>query len=124
LKTSWKQDLKQWQERDLSGKRYVYFWADGIYCKVRMQARQCLFVIIGATKDGVKELVAIEDGFRESELSWSQLLLDLKRRGLKKGPELAVGDGALGFWKALSQVYSDTRWQRCWVQKTDKLLNK
>jgi len=124
LKTIWQDDLKQWQQRDLSNKRYVYIWADGIYCNVRMEERQCLLVIIGATKEGKKELLALESGFRESELSWAELLLNLKRRGLKEGPELAVGDGALGFWKALAKVYDNTRWQRCWVHKTANVLNK
>ncbi len=124
LKTIWQDDLKQWQKRDLSNKRYVYIWADGIYCNVRMEERQCLLVIIGATKEGKKELLALESGFRESELSWAELLLNLKRRGLKEGPELAVGDGALGFWKALAKVYDNTRWQRCWVHKTANVLNK
>lgn len=124
LKTVWQKDLDQWQRRDLTGKRYVYFWVDGIYCNVRMDDKQCLLVIIGATEDGCKELIAIEGGFRESELSWKQLLLDLKSRGLENGPQLAIGDGALGFWKALPQVYDDTRWQRCWVHKTANVLNK
>ena len=124
LKSVWQQDLDQWQKRDLSGKHYVYFWADGIYCNVRMDEKQCLLVIIGATEEGNKELVAIEGGFRESELSWTQLLLNLKGRGLEIGPELAVGDGSLGFWKALTKVYSHTRWQRCWVHKTANVLNK
>jgi len=124
LKTIWQDDLKQWQGRDLSNKRYVYIWADGIYCNVRMEERQCLLVIIGATKEGKKELLALESGFRESELSWTELLLDLKHRGLKAAPELAIGDGALGFWKALTKVYHNTRWQRCWVHKTANVLNK
>jgi putative transposase len=124
LKTVWQQDFEQWQKRDLSGKRYAYIWADGIYCNVRMEERQCLLVIIGATKDGKKELVALESGLRESELSWAEVLLDLKHRGLKQPPELAVGDGALGFWKALAKVYDHTRWQRCWVHKTANVLNK
>jgi len=124
LKSVWQQELGHWQARDLSAKRYVYLWADGIYCNVRMDSRHCLLVIIGATADGVKELVALEDGFRESEISWSQLLLDLKGRGLATGPHLAVGDGALGFWKALGKVYPDTLWQRCWVHKTANVLNK
>jgi len=124
LKTIWQQDFDQWRRRDLSGKRYVYFWADGIYCNVRTDDRQCLLVIIGATEDGNKELVALEGGFRESELSWTELLLDLKGRGLSAAPHLAVGDGALGFWNALAKVYPDTRWQRCWVHKTANVLNK
>jgi len=124
LKMTWQQDLEFWQKRDLSDRQYVYFWADGIYCNVRMDDKQCLLVIIGARKDGVKELVALEGGFRESELSWKQLLLDLKGRGLKIAPQLAVGDGALGFWKALAKVYGNTRWQRCWVHKTANVLNK
>jgi putative transposase len=124
LKTVWQDEYKHWQQRDLSNKRYVYFWADGIYCNVRMDARQCLLVIIGATADGHKELVALEGGFRESEQSWLEMLMDLKRRGLQKPPELAVGDGSLGFWKALAKVYDTTRWQRCWVHKTANVLNK
>jgi transposase-like protein len=124
LKTVWEQDLHVWQKRDLSNKHYVYFWVDGIYCNVRMDDKQCLLVIIGATKDGKKELVAIDGGFRESELSWAQLLTDLKSRGLKTGPKLCVGDGSLGFWKALSKVYPDSRWQRCWVHKVANVLNK
>lgn len=124
LKAIWKEDLEQWQKRDLSHKRYVYIWADGIYCNVRLEERQCLLVIIGATENGKKELLALDSGFRESELSWTEILLDLKHRGLKVPPELAIGDGALGFWKALAKVYSKTRWQRCWVHKTANILNK
>jgi putative transposase len=124
LKNIWEQDLQNWQKRDLSGKQYVYFWVDGIYCNVRMDDRQCLLVIIGATGDGQKELVAIDAGFRENEMSWTQLLLDIKSRGLENGPQLAIGDGALGFWKALSKVYDSTCWQRCWVHKTANVLNK
>ena len=124
LKTIWQDEYKQWQQRDLSNKRYVYFWADGIYCNVRMDDRQCLLVIIGATKDGHKELIALEGGIRESEQSWIEVLVDLKRRGLQTAPELAIGDGSLGFWKALSKAYDTTRWQRCWVHKTANVLNK
>lgn len=124
LKTVWQDDYRQWQQRDLSKKHYVYFWADGIYCNVRMDDRQCLLVIIGATKDGHKELVALEGGIRESEQSWLEVLLDLKRRGLKTPPTLGIGDGALGFWKALAKAYDTTRWQRCWVHKTANVLNK
>ena len=124
LKTVWQDEYKQWQQRDLSNKRYVYLWVDGIYCNVRMDDRQCLLVIIGATKDGHKELVALEGGIRESEQSWIEVLVDLKRRGLQNAPELAIGDGSLGFWKALSRAYDTTRWQRCWVHKTVNILNK
>lgn len=124
LKMVWQDEYKNWQQRDLSKKRYVYFWADGIYCNVRMDERQCLLVIIGATEDGHKELVAIEGGIRESEQSWIEVLVDLKRRGLQTAPELAIGDGSLGFWKALSKAYDTTRWQRCWVHKTANILNK
>jgi transposase-like protein len=124
LKSIWQEDLATWKKRDLSSKRYVYIWADGIYCNVRMEERQCLLVIIGATQDGKKELLALESGLRESELSWTELLLDLKRRGLNVAPKLAIGDGALGFWKALSKAYGETRWQRCWVHKTANVLNK
>jgi len=124
LKTVWQQEYEQWQKRSLSGKRYVYFWADGVYCNVRMDDKHCLLVIVGATVDGEKELVAIEGGFRESELSWSQLLLDLKARGVTNGPQLAIGDGALGFWKAMDKVFPDARCQRCWVHKTANILNK
>ena len=124
LKTVWQDEYKKWQQRDLSHKRYVYFWADGIYCNVRMDDRQCLLVIIGATEDGHKELVALEGGIRESEQSWIEVLVELKRRGLQTAPELAIGDGSLGFWKALSQTYDTTRWQRCWVHKTANVLNK
>ena len=124
LKAVWQDDYRQWQQRDLSRKRYVYFWADGIYCNVRMDDKQCLLVIIGATEDGHKELVALEGGIRESEQSWLEVLLDLKRRGLKTPPTLGIGDGALGFWKALAKAYDTTRWQRCWVHKTANVLNK
>jgi len=124
LKSIWQEDLDKWKKRDLSLKHYVYIWADGIYCNVRMEERQCLLVVIGATEDGKKELLALDSGLRESEISWKELLLDLKHRGLKDAPELAIGDGALGFWKALSEVYDTTLWQRCWVHKTANVLNK
>lgn len=124
LKAVWKQDYDAWRRRDLSQKEYVYFWADGVYFNVRMdQHAPCILVIIGATKEGRKELVAIEDGYRESAQSWRKILLDLKRRGLTTAPRLAVGDGALGFWKALHEVYGSTRPQRCWVHKTANVLN-
>jgi transposase-like protein len=124
LKMKWQEEHVEWRHRDLSNKRYVYWWADGIYSNVRMDDKLCLLVIIGATEDGKKELVAVEDGFRESTDSWQSLLTDLRSRGLTTGPSLAVGDGALGFWKALSQAYPQTRHQRCWVHKTGNVLNK
>lgn len=124
LKSVWEQEYEQWLRRDLSHKRYVYIWADGVYCNVRMDDKQCLLVIIGATKEGRKELTALEGGYRESEHSWSSILVDLRRRGLLEAPELAIGDGSLGFWKALAKTYDKTRWQRCWVHKTANILNK
>lgn len=124
LKTIWEKEYQEWQSRDLSEKHYVYIWADGVYCNVRMDDKQCILVIMGATKDGVKELLAIEGGYRESEQSWLSLLNDLKRRGLQKAPALAIGDGSLGFWKAISKTYETTEWQRCWVHKTANILNK
>jgi transposase-like protein len=124
LKAGWQQEWEAWQQRDLTGKRYVYFWVDGLHLNVRMEDSPCLLVVIGATADGHKELVAVEDGIRESEQSWKDLLLTLHRRGLTMGPDLATGDGALGFWKALPQVYGPTKWQRCWVHKTANVLNK
>ncbi|MCH8820263.1 MAG: IS256 family transposase, partial [Acidobacteria bacterium] len=118
------QDYQQWHQRDLSQKRYVYVWADGVYCNVRFaDARLCLLVLIGARADGKKELIAVEDGYRESEQSWWELLRDLYSRGLTMEPKLATGDGALGFWKALAKVYGNTRQQRCWVHKTGNVLN-
>jgi len=124
LKARWEDDRQTWSQRDLSDGRYVYFWVDGVYFNVRMdEARQCILVIIGVTEEGVKEFVAIEDGYRESEESWLLVLRGLKQQGLEIGPELAVGDGALGFWKALSKVYGETRGQRCWVHKTANVLN-
>ena len=124
LKAVWQQDFEAWSERSLADKRYVYFWVDGIHFNIRLEEeRQCILVVMGATADGKKELVAVQDGFRESEQSWKELLLDLKARGLSEEPELAVGDGALGFWKALAQVFGTTREQRCWVHKTGNVLN-
>lgn len=125
LKEVWQQDLERWQKRDLSARRYVYFWADGVYFSARLEeARQCILMIVGADAQGRKDVLAIADGYRESEQSWKEVLLDLKRRGLQIAPELAVGDGALGFWKALRQTYGETRVQRCWVHKTINVLNK
>lgn len=124
LKANWEQEYDHWRQRRFD-ETYVYFWVDGIYCRVRSESeKQCLLVIIGATKEGKKELVAVEDGYRESSESWKSLLLDLKRRGLKEPPKLAVGDGALGFWQALYEVYGQTRQQRCWVHKTRNVLDK
>ena len=125
LKAVWQDEHAHWEKRSLAGKRYVYLWVDGIHFGVRLEeANQCILVVIGATADGKKELVALTDGFRESTQSWKDLLLDLKRRGLKIDPKLAIGDGALGFWKALPQVYGTTRAQRCWVHQTANVLNK
>ncbi len=121
----WAGEHAHWLKRDLSARRYVYFWADGIHVQARLEDdAQCLLVIIGATPEGKKELVGLIDGVRESTQSWRELLLDLKRRGLAMGPELAVADGALGFWKAIEEVWSRTRGQRCWVHKTANVLNK
>ncbi len=124
LKSQWLDEHQNWQRQDLSQKRYVYWWADGIYSQVRMDDRLCLLVIIGVTEHGHKELVAVSDGYRESSASWEELLTSLRQRGLSHSPKLAAGDGALGFWNALSKVYSDTRHQRCWVHKTANILNK
>lgn len=125
LKEGWKQDYEAWSRRDLSDKHYVYFWVDGIYFNVRLDdERTCILVIIGATKDGQKELVAVHDGYRESKLSWLEILRDLKRRGLKKLPALATGDGALGFWAAAAEEFPSMRRQRCWVHKTANILDK
>jgi len=124
LKARWLQEHSQWRRRDLSHKRYVYLWADGIYSQVRMDDKLCLLVILGVTEHGCKELVAVEDGYRESEASWCEVLADLRNRGLQRPPKLAVGDGALGFWAALNKIFPDTRQQRCWVHKTANVLNK
>ena len=125
LKKSWEAQFKQWNSRSLAGKEYVYVWADGVHFNIRLEEdRQCILVLMGATKDGKKELIAIQDGYRESEQSWKELLLEVKARGLVIDPKLATGDGALGFWKALPQVFSKTREQRCWVHKTANVLDK
>lgn len=124
LKESWSKEYRTWADRDLSQKRYVYFWADGVHSNVRMDDRLCLLVIIGVTEYGHKELVAVEDGFRESSASWEEVLVKLKHQGLIEGPKLATGDGALGFWNALSKIYPTCRHQRCWVHKTGNVLNK
>jgi len=125
LKAVWWEEYEAWRRRDLSARRYVYFWADGVYFTPRMDHdKQCVLVIVAADAKGNKDIVGLVDGYRESAQSWRELLLDLKRRGLKIGPELAVGDGALGFWKALREVYGETREQRCWVHKTINVLNQ
>jgi transposase-like protein len=125
LKQDWAAEYEEWSRRDLRDKRYVYWWADGIHFNVRLKEdRTCILVLMGALEDGTKELIAVVDGYRESELSWRDLMLDLKRRGLKEGPKLAVGDGALGFWAALREEFGDTREQRCWVHKTANILDK
>ena len=124
LKSQWFEEHQNWQRQDLSQKRYVYWWADGIYSQVRMDDRLCLLVIIGVTEHGHKELVAVSDGYRESSASWEELLTSLRQRGLTHSPKLSAGDGALGFWNALSKVYPDSRHQRCWVHKTANILNK
>lgn len=128
LKESWSQEYEEWTKRDLSGKQYVYIWTDGIHVKVRLEddanKKQCMLVVIGATADGKKELLAIQDGYRESEQSWSELLLDLKHRGLKLAPKLAIADGGLGFWAALRKISPETQEQRCTVHKTANVLSK
>lgn len=125
LKEVWQRDYAAWSKRSLVDKRYVYFWVDGIHFNVRLEeGRQCILIVMGATPEGRKELVAVQDGLRESEQSWRELLLDLKARGLAEAPKLAVGDGALGFWGALEEAFPQTREQRCWVHKTANLLDK
>lgn len=125
LTGEWQQDHDRWQRRDLSAHRYVYIWADGVYLQARMEPQaECMLVILGATPEGRKELVGFQVGVRESAQSWRELLVDIKARGLAVPPEVAVGDGAIGFWKALDEVFPDTRHQRCWVHKTANVLNK
>ena len=124
LKSTWEEEFQEWTKRSLEGKQYVYVWADGVHFNIRLEEdRQCILVLMGATADGHKELIAVADGHRESEQSWKSLLLDVKARGLVVAPKLATGDGALGFWKALAQVYPATREQRCWVHKTVNVLD-
>jgi transposase-like protein len=125
LKGIWEEEYKNFSKRSLVGKKYVYVWADGVYFNIRLQeGRQCILVLLGATADGKKELIAIADGYRESEESWKELLLDCQARGLTIDPNLAIGDGALGFWKAKRQVWPTTLEQRCWVHKTANVLDK
>lgn len=124
LKTKWDGEYQAWTQRSLAHHRFVYLWADGIYFNIRNGDRDCMLVVMGVTDKGVKELIGIESGYRESELSWLSLLQSIKDLGLRHDPDLAIGDGALGFWKALPQVFPTTRKQRCWVHKTANVLNK
>ena len=125
LKQEWEKEYEKWKRRDLSDKKYVYWWVDGIYFNVRLsKEKSCVLVIIGADADGQKELVAMDVGYRESELTWMDIFLDLKQRGLSDGPSLAIGDGSLGFWNALAKVYPSTVHQRCWVHRTRNILDK
>jgi transposase-like protein len=125
LLAQWQDDYKDWSKRLLKHKHYVYLWVDGVHFSIRLEEdRQCILVLMGATADGHKEIISLHDGYRESEQSWRELLLDVKSRGLSIDPKLAIGDGALGFWKALPQVFPTTRTQRCWVHKTANVLDK
>lgn len=125
LKQEWESEYKDWSKRDLSSKRYVYWWADGIHFNVRLEdERTCMLVIMGTREDGHKELIGIVDGYRESKISWLDLLRDLKKQGLTEAPRLAIADGALGFWAALSEEFPEVKEQRCWVHKTANILDK
>ena len=125
LKSEWEGEYQQWQRRDLSARRYVYVWADGVYLQARMEPQaECMLVLMGATPEGKKELIGFQTGMRESAQSWKELLVDLKARGLVVAPEAAVGDGALGFWKALDEAFPTARHQRCWLHKTLNVLDK
>src|SRR6516164_4070448 len=125
LKADWQAEYDRWQRRDLSARRYVYVWADGVYLQARMEDHsECILVLIGATPEGRKELIGFQVGVRESAQSWRELLIDLRQRGLQIAPELAVGDGALGFWKALDEIFPGTRHQRCWCHKVSNVLDK
>jgi len=125
LRDAWQADYARWQRRDLSARHYVYLWADGVYLQARMEPQaECMLVLIGATPEGKKELVGFQVGVRESAQSWRELLVDLKARGLAIAPELATGDGALGFWTALEEIFPTTRHQRCWVHKAANVLDK
>lgn len=125
LLSAWQGEYADWSRRDLSGKHYLYLWADGIYFPCRLSDdRPCLLVLMGATAEGKKELIAMIDGQRESETSWTTLLLDLRNRGMTQSPKLATGDGSLGFWIALSKVFPATRQQRCWAHKSMNVLDK
>src|SRR5580700_10618637 len=125
LTAEWQGEYGHWQKRDLPARRYLYVWADGVFLQARMEDHsECMLVLIGATPEGKKELIGFQVGVRESAQSWRELLIDIRRRGLQIAPELAVGDGALGFWKALDEVFPGTRRQRCWQHKTVNVLNK
>ena len=125
LTAEWQGEYERWQKRDLSARRYVYVWADGVFLQARMEDHgECMLVLIGATPEGRKELIGFQVGVRESAQSWRELLIDVKQRGLQIAPEIAVGDGALGFWKALDETCPGTRHQRCWVHKTVNVLDK
>ena len=125
LTADWQAEYQCWQRRDLSARRYVYVWADGVYLQARMEDHsECILVLIGATPEGRKELIGFQVGVRESAQSWRELLIDLRQRGLQIAPELAVGDGALGFWKALDEIFPGTRHQRCWCHKVSNVLDK
>ena len=125
LTAEWQGEYERWQKRDLSARRYVYVWADGVFLQARMEDHgECMLVLIGATPEGKKELIGFQVGVRESAQSWRELLVEVKSRGITIAPEIAVGDGALGFWKALDKVFPGTRHQRCWVHKTANVLNK
>jgi putative transposase len=121
----WQAEYRTWSQRSLASKKYVYVWADGVYFNIRLEEdRPCILVLLGATEEGQKELLAIVDGYRESEQSWTELLLDVKSRGLTVDPKLATGDGALGFWKALPKVFPKTRTQRCWFHKSGNVIDQ
>ena len=125
LKSEWDDEYRRWQARDLSARRYVYVWADGVYLQARMEPQaECMLVLIGATPEGKKELIGFQTGMRESAQSWKELLVDLRARGLVVAPQAAIGDGALGFWKALDEAFPTTRHQRCWLHKTLNVLDK
>jgi putative transposase len=125
LKSEWEDEYRRWQKRDLSARHYVYVWADGVYLQARMEPQaECMLVLMGATAEGKKELIGFQTGMRESGQSWKELLVDLKVRGLVVAPQVAIGDGALGFWKALDEAFPTTRHQRCWLHKTLNVLDK
>lgn len=124
LKANWQDEYEAWRKEQIQ-ERIVYLWVDGLYMNVRLEdSRHCLLVVIGLTEGGEKRFLAIEDGYRESEQSWTEVLTKLKAKGLIEAPELAIGDGALGFWKALSKLYPDSKQQRCWVHKTRNVIDK